>query len=312
MMRVVGRISTVAVALSLVAATAAMATPARVDLSDSMNFIPGGDTGAGPRTFTGTGFEPSDGFGLGSISAVNGWRCFGAANATPPGPRCSPPGVVANFKDPPRPANGSQFYELTNNLNHPQPTNIGGFTPKFKDFTLDTLNFDFKMDDNGGAHYEVVPQTPLGAQVNTRFYFDYGGYMYVLHDVNNDNTTGAYIKIGTWNANQWDTYQLVFNHAAGTFTAWRGPDKGNLTQLCDIETGLGCVFNEFGGTTGFIEEVVLLSDNFQNTGLGSFSGHPQSGDGAAYVDNIVLKPEPGTLAMLGAGLVLALRRRRAR
>lgn len=311
MMRVVGRISTVAVALSLVAASAAMATPARVDLSNSMNFLPGGDTGAGPRTFSGTGFEPGEGYGVGTISNVNGWRCFGAANATPPGPRCSPPGVVPNWKDPPG-NQGAQFFELTNNLDHPQPTNIGAFTPKFKDFTLPILNWDFKMDDNGGAHYEVIPQTPLGGQVNTRFYYDYGGYMYVLHDVNNDNVTGAYIKLGSWTPNVNLTYQLVFDHAAGTFTAWVGSDKDNLMQLCDIETGLGCVFNEFGGTTSFIEEVVLLSDNFQNTGLGSFSGHPQSGDGAAYFDNVVLKPEPGTLAMLGAGLVLALRRRRAR
>lgn len=299
-----------ATAFAVFAASSAFAINPRLGVADPSAIA--GSESIGPRTFNGTGFEASEGFGLGSLSAVNGWRCFGGANAFPPGgpgPRCSgtlngsnqfvsadgsPAGVVAK-------GNGSaQGLFLTQNFNFPGNTNIGAFTPKFKDFLTPTFNVDIRIDDIGGSNYTVTPQTPLQGFSTSRVIFAYTGYIYALDDLDGPGPgTLQFVTIGLFDpfASDWMTFQFDYDYANLSVKYSMGPDKNNLTLL---HTGY-----LYGGTQ--VEEIVLFSDNFQNTGSGAASGDPR-GPGA-YIDNIVAKPEPGTLAMLGIGALLALRRR---
>lgn len=335
MMRVAGKVGFVAVALSLVATASAYAIPSRGMLTDQMTTaaVPGGGASIGTRTFMSTGFEAAEGFAIGTISgqtAAGGkWNCQGSANAIPPGPGCAATQVLTSAATDPNAAlnaggivgkgNGSaQSLFMTKNWNFPGATLRGVRTPTITDFTQSTLNFDYRMDDAGGASYLIIPQAPTQAKRITNIYFYYTGYTYILDDADGHGPgTGlTYRNVGSFNYDQWTTMQMVLNQPARTFTLGAGSDKDHLAPLCYTPVGSGpvCTF-DLGATLAVglgdqFEEVVFLDDNFQNTGLGEISGDGR-GPGL-YIDNIQLKPEPGSIALLAAGALLALRRKVAR
>jgi len=296
MMRVVGKASVVAIALSLVVTGSAMAAGQFHSFSPSA--IPTDAGGISPRDFLGTGFEQSEGFNVGdTMNPIEmGWKCRLPANNPP---LCG--GEVA-----PKGNGSAQSFQVHQNFAYPVGTLAGVRTPTITSVQLNTLNWDFRMDDNGGATYFMLPQAPSQGFVTAYFGYQWTGYIYAVAYTDAGHSNFAAIPLGFWDTN-WNTYQMKLSNpgaADTTLTFYAGPDKDHLTQLCDITDGQ-CDFYPAG--TQF-EEALLVSDNAQNTGAGSYDGAAPSG----YFDNIVLKPEPGTLAMLGAGLVLALRRRTAR
>ena len=301
MMRVVGKATVVAIALSLVVTGSAMAAGQHNTFNPNA-IIPADSGGISPRDFLGTGFEQSEGFNVGTISATNGWKCLGANNSSPP-PRCSgldTGGVVAK-------GNGSaQGFAATQNFNHPGGTFIGARSPTITSVQLGTLNWDFRMDDNGGADYFMLPQAPSQGFVVAYFGYQWTGYLYAVNYIDGPGVNFNETDLGFWDTS-WNTYQMVLSNPGSpdtTISYYAGPDKDHLTLLSDVNTGQS-VFWPAGNR---FEEALLISDNYQNTGSGSFSGGPAAG----YFDNLALKPEPGTLAMLGAGLLIALRRKSGR
>lgn len=314
MMRVVGKVGFVAVALSLIATASAYAVPSSVSTAAFPS-----EGAVGPRTFLGTGFEASEGYNIGSISTQQGWRCSGSVNAFPPGPGCpgTQVGSPLNSGGVVPKGNGSaQGLFVTQNMNFPNGTLRFAFSPKFKDPTMSTLNVDFRIDDNFGANYYIVPQAPSQGKVVTYLYFYYTGYMYILEDADGHGpgTSAVFRNVGAFTYDQWQTAQITVDHVARLMTVGVGEDKQHLTPLCyNGANGPVCTFDlgasAATGLGDLFEEVLAGSDNNQNTGLGSVSGAPDPG---MYVDNIQLKPEPGSLALLAAGALLALRRRTAR
>jgi hypothetical protein len=132
------------------------------------------------------------------------------------------------------------------------------------------------IDDDGGANYELVPQSPLQGNITGWVSFYYTGYVYV-----NDcpGPTGLPIPI-PFDTNRWYTFQFYFDYANGQIHYSMGSDKNHLQLL-----HTGCVF---AGTQ--VEEVLLYSDNYQNLGGGAPSGRAR-GPGA-YIDNIEFYSAP--------------------
>lgn len=290
MMRVVGRMFVVAAIASVAVASVANADPVRTMDTSPLSYVSPLDAG-GPRAFMSAGFEASEGYALGTCSANNGWRSFGSANATPPGPR-APTGVTGLQGNP------GQSLLLDQNPNFPNGTNIGCFSPAFMNPQLPTMNVDVMVDDLGGDDYYVNPQAPSQGFTTARVVFSYGGNIFVLDDLDGAGPGGlSFEDTGvSFGLAEWGTLQITLDPANARIYYSYGPNKDSLVQIYD-----GYMF---GGS--IIEEAVLFSTNFQNTGGGSLTGGPAG----TYMDNLVLKPEPATLALLGLGTLLVVRRRR--
>lgn len=297
MMRVVGRVGLVAVAVALYATSSAQASALSRANAVGLNAIPGVD-GISARNFTGTGFEASEGFTLGTISNNNGWHCLGASTAFPPGPRCpgdGTDGIVAK-------GNGSlQSAFISQNFNYPGGTLTGFRPPRIKNETPQILQWDMRVDDNFGSNYYVGPQHIYSAPTGVpgRVVFGYSGYLYMLDVIGGTQAFYQPAAHPTFPIDTWFTFQMVMDYANHTIGYYIGPDKNNLALVYQS--------TDFGSNAVYaIDDMIFASDQYQNTGFGPISGNTAG----AYIDNFYLKPEPGTFAMLAAGVLLVVRRRR--
>jgi len=283
----------IAAAVSLVGAGVANAS--RVNDTNPAAYVSGSES-IGPRTFNGTGFEASEGYNLGTCSAQNGWRSFGANNPTPPGPR-DPDTSINDLK---LESGKTRTLLLDENASFPTGTNIGCFTPRFKNAENPRLNLDIKVDDVLGANYLLNPQAPTQGFSTARaiFYYD-GDTILILDDLDGPGPGGLSFQTAAFNYDPgvWYTYEFEMDVANSRVRHYIGPDKNNLQLIYDAYM--------WGGT--LIEELVLFSDNFQRLGGGSVTGQGPAG---AYIDNILSKPEPSTLALLAIGGLALIRRRK--
>lgn len=229
-----------------------------------------------PRVgFTMTGFEASEGYVLGNIDLQNGWNTFTSQDATGEGAHVVDLG-----------GNKGRVLSLFENTGAGAGSFAGGFSPAFKNpLDLNGFKIDTKIDDQGGADYDVIVQSPGEGSVVFRVKFSYTGEILVLDDT---GLGAAFASTGfNWAQNQWNQLSVSEN-GDGTLSYFYG---GN-----NIYNSVGQAFADSW------TEAVILHDNFQ-----SFSG---SANPAGYFDNMMVVPTPGAAALFGVAGLAAIRRRR--
>lgn len=221
-----------------------------------------------------TGFEVVDGFAIGGLPQ-NGWTEFAA---TPNGASIS--GA--------HPAAGSQHLRIEKDAAAGNGSLSGGFSPDAGALGAGyyAVSVDFATNDVAGADYDIVPQAPSQGSLSARMKFSWTGDILVLDD------TGA---------------GLAFVDTGADFIA-DGAYRNASIIIDSINDTIDYYYNGsliYSSVTGVVagtsvEQVVLLSDNFQNAG------------GWGDFDNLsVVVPAPGALALMGLGGLVAARRRRA-
>jgi hypothetical protein len=196
-----------------------------------------------PNAVSSNGFEVSDGFTAGPINGQVGWATFTAATPT----------IEST-----NPALGSQQMRISADGSVGQGSNTGGFSPNMgvqNDTLSASVNVDMLISATGGADYDVVGQAPSQGFLTWRVKFGFLGNISILDD------TGAglaFIDTGIpWPVNTYFNLQIVSNPVTDSIDYFI---DGNL-----IYSGVAGIF---AGTT--IEQVVILSDNFQIGDSGDF------------------------------------------
>lgn len=262
---------TVLVAVVGLAMSASALAQKSYDTSANALGAPG--MGHGRSLIYGTGFEAGEGFAVGGLPQ-NGWTEF---VATPNGANISAT----------HPDSGSQHLRITKDAAAASGTLSGGFSPATGALGAGhyVVSVNFATNDSLGADYDVVPQAPSQALLTARMKFSWLGDILVLDD------TGSGLVFTDTGAN-WvgdGAYHNVTIDVDSVGNSLKYYYNGGL-----IYTGVAGVF---AGTS--VEQVVLISDNWQNSGeFGDF-------------DNLSVTPAPAGLALLGLGGIGAMRRRRA-
>lgn len=218
-----------------------------------------------------TGFEAGEGFAIGGLPQ-NGWTEF---SATPNAASVS--GA--------HPAGGSQHFRIEKDTGASSGSLSGGFSPDMGVLSPGRyiLSVDFASNDVDGADYDIVPQAPSQAFLSARMKFSWTGDILILDDL---GLGLSFIDTGVdWIAD--GAYRNVVI------------DMDSNADTIDYYYNGSLIYSSVTGVvagTSF-EQVVLISDNFQNGGWGDF-------------DNLSVVPAPGALALLGLGGAFASRRRR--
>jgi hypothetical protein len=233
-----------------------------------------------------TGFETAEGFTVGPVAGQNGWTASVNANQT------------AFSVSTANPFSGSQHLRVgfddavpmgnTRVILGPNLGSIG------EGQTVTSVMVNISSDQ--GSNYEVIGQAPSQELVAWRVVFNWNGgisgtpgEIFILDDPDGDGPGGlAFVDTGVvWNAGVYTELRVETDSLANTINYYYG---GNLIY--------SSVAGMFAATS--VEQFVILTDNYQNPGE------------VADFDNIVIAvPAPGSLALLGLGLAVGARRRRA-
>lgn len=241
--------------------------------SASALFGPGSWSGGSPDGVAAysTGFEPGEGFVPGPIGGQAGWTNFAGATE----------GQVSTAN----PAAGLQHLRIAKQVGRPAGALTGGFSPVFGGSMAPTVvSVDVAISALDGADYDVVPQAPSQGFLTARVKFSYLGDILVLDD------TGAglvFVDTGDdWVAGGYRNLRIEIDSGADSINYYY-----DNALIHTSATGI------VAGTQ--VEQVVLLSDNFQLSDVGDF-------------DNLSVNvvPAPGVVALLGLGGLVGLRRRR--
>lgn len=220
-----------------------------------------------------TGFE-APGFAPGYIGGQSGWTTFASSTAQ---------AIVSAAN----PFAGAQHMRISKDPALANGALTGGFSPNQGPQAPGAYDVSVMVNLSAvdGADYDVVPQAPSQGFLSARVKFNFAGPIYVL-----DDTGGglAFINTGTdWTADAGTYKELRIELDAGADTI-------------DYYWGGSLIYSSVAGVFAgsSVEQVVLLSDNWQNPGEnGNF-------------DNLNVIPEPASLALLAVGGLALVRRRR--
>ena len=179
---------------------------------------------------------------------------------------------------------GEQHLRISHDPGNPTGTLTGGFSPDLGPQNDDPVSVSVMVaiGATGGADYDVVPQAPSQGFLTARVNFSYLGDIRVLDDLGSGL---AFIDTGVvWVPGGYKDLTIDIDAGGNT-----------IDYSYDGSLIYSSVAGIFAGTR--VEQVVLISDNWHVDDLGDF-------------DNLVITPEPTTLALVGLGGLLALRRRR--
>ncbi len=215
-----------------------------------------------------TGFEVSEGFATGFLGTQAGWSNFGTSATT----------IESS-----NPALGVQHLRIANDPGVAAGTLTGGFSPNIgpqPNTEITSVSVDILISAGGGADYDVIGQAPSLGLLTWRINFNWLGNIFILDDVGAGlafiDTTVA------WPVNTYFNLQVISN-----------PILNSIDYYID-----GSLF--YSGAAGVyaadtVEQVVILSDNFQFGEVGDFDNLNIN---TTYVAPAVPVPTLSTLALL--------------
>ncbi|MBX3697215.1 MAG: hypothetical protein R3F08_15440 [Dokdonella sp.] len=245
-------------------------------------FVPANPNAPAPAVQLTSGFEPGEGFAPGYIGGQAGWTTFAASSAQP----------VINATSP---IAGAQDLQIAGDGTISAGTNTGAFSPDLGPQNVtdpSSLSVDIRITATGGADYDVVPQAPSQSFLSARVKFGFLGTIQIL-----DDTGGglAFVDTGiNWPVNTTFNLRIELDPVANT-----------LDYYINNALIYSSVAGVFAGTQ--MEQVVLISDNFQAGEVGEFDNvvlDTNAGAGVPFTPPAEL-PFLGNLGLLLAGLLLA-------
>lgn len=274
-------------ALMVVSGSVMSANKPAMAVSDQALY-PGNQTSGGNTIYTidNYDFEAGEGFSPGLLDGQVGWTVFAASSVQP----------VIDTSDP---SSGAQHVQIANDPNNGGGTLVGGFSPDLGAQPAGVENrvsVDVKITAGGGADYQVIGQAPSLGFLTWRVNLDWLGNIEVL-----DDTGGglAFEDTGVpWPVNTYFNLQVITNPGGSPGIEYYLDGALIYSQVMML-------------SADNVEQVIVLSDNWQSSEVGNFDNLMIDTD---YVEPAVpALPVPGLgtfgIILLSLGLLWTVRRK---